>query len=90
MCGKEILHDALRERTLKDGALHRLEEGLIMAFLNKVMAIGNLGKEPLVAGIDSAVGALEMITGAYQSALQRAVVEFPLKDRRHPLCGAKS
>ena len=55
---------------------------------NLIQAIS--GKEPLVAGIDSAVGALEMITGAYQSALQRAVVEFPLKDRRHPLCGAKS
>ena len=55
---------------------------------NLIQAIS--GKEPLVAGIDSAVGALEMITGAYQSALQRSVVEFPLKDRRHPLCGAKS
>lgn len=43
------------------------------------------GKASLVAGIDSAVGSLEMITGAYQSALCRAVVEYPLKDRRHPL-----
>ncbi|MCR4572228.1 MAG: Gfo/Idh/MocA family oxidoreductase [Lentisphaeria bacterium] len=43
------------------------------------------GKEPLVAGIDSAVGSLEMITGAYQSALNRAVVDFPLADRHHPL-----
>ena len=53
---------------------------------NLIQAIS--GKEPLVAGIDSAVGALEMITGAYQSALQRSVVEFPLKNRNHPLRGA--
>ena len=43
------------------------------------------GEEPLVAGIDSALDSLEMITGAYQSALLHAPVSFPLTDRRHPL-----
>ena len=43
------------------------------------------GKEPLTAGIDSALVSLEMIVGAYQSALNRAPVAFPLRDRRHPL-----
>ena len=43
------------------------------------------GEEPLVAGIDSALDSLEMITGAYQSALAHAPVSFPLADRRHPL-----
>ena len=43
------------------------------------------GKEPLIAGIDSALDSLEMIAGAYRSALLRAPVALPLKDRRHPL-----
>ena len=43
------------------------------------------GKEPLTAGIDSALVSLEMIVGAYQSAIRRAPVAFPLADRRHPL-----
>jgi predicted dehydrogenase len=43
------------------------------------------GKEPLTAGIDSALASLEMITGAYRSAVDRAPVVFPLVDRRHPL-----
>ena len=43
------------------------------------------GEEPLVAGIDSALDSLEMITGAYQSALLHAPVSFPLADRKHPL-----
>ena len=43
------------------------------------------GKETLTAGIDSALVSLEMITGAYQSALKHAPVSFPLQDRRHPL-----
>ena len=43
------------------------------------------GKETLTAGIDSALISLEMITGAYQSALKHAPVTFPLQDRRHPL-----
>ena len=43
------------------------------------------GKETLTAGIDSALVSLEMITGAYQSALKHAPVTFPLQDRRHPL-----
>lgn len=43
------------------------------------------GKESLVAGIDSAIGSLEMITGTYQSAIRHAVVEYPLADRHHPL-----
>ena len=43
------------------------------------------GKETLTAGIDSALVSLEMITGAYQSALNHAPVTFPLQDRRHPL-----
>ena len=43
------------------------------------------GREELVAGIDSALDSLEMITGAYQSAINRAPVGFPLADRRHPL-----
>ena len=43
------------------------------------------GRETLTAGIDSALASLEMITGAYQSALNRAPVAFPLRDRRHPL-----
>ena len=47
------------------------------------------GKEELTAGIDSALDSLEMITGAYQSALLRAPVTFPLRDRRNPL-GADS
>ena len=47
------------------------------------------GKEPLVAGIESALDSLEMITGAYQSALLRAPVTFPLADRRNPLEAGK-
>jgi hypothetical protein len=43
------------------------------------------GKETLTARIDSALISLEMITGAYQSALKHAPVTFPLQDRRHPL-----
>ena len=43
------------------------------------------GKETLTAGIDSALASLEMIVGAYQSALNHAPVAFPLRDRRHPL-----
>ena len=43
------------------------------------------GKEPLTAGIESALVSLEMITGAYQSALKQMPVAFPLRDRRHPL-----
>ena len=43
------------------------------------------GKESLTAGIDSALESLEMIVGAYQSALTHAPVQFPLQDRRHPL-----
>ena len=43
------------------------------------------GKETLTAGIDSALVSLEMITGAYQSALKHTPVSFPLQDRRHPL-----
>ena len=50
---------------------------------NLLQAIG--GKENLTAGIDSALVSLEMIAGAYQSALKHAPVTFPLKDRRHPL-----
>ena len=47
------------------------------------------GKENLTAGIDSALVSLEMITGAYQSALKHAPVSFPLADRRHPLASGK-
>lgn len=43
------------------------------------------GREELVAGIDSALDSLEMIVGAYQSAICHAPVVFPLVDRRHPL-----
>lgn len=43
------------------------------------------GREKLVAGIDSALDSLEMIVGAYQSAIGRAPVALPLTDRRHPL-----
>ena len=43
------------------------------------------GKESLTAGIDSALDSLEMIAGAYRSALLRAPVALPLKNRRHPL-----
>ena len=43
------------------------------------------GKETLTAGIDSALISLEMIVGAYQSALTQKPVAFPLQDRRHPL-----
>ena len=43
------------------------------------------GKEELTAGIDSALDSLEMITGAYQSALLHAPVTFPLRDRENPL-----
>jgi predicted dehydrogenase len=50
---------------------------------NLVQAIA--GKEPLVAGIESATASLEMIVGAYQSALSHAPVTFPLVNRRHPL-----
>ena len=46
------------------------------------------GKETLTAGIESALVSLEMITGAYQSALKHAPVTFPLQDRRHPLGAA--
>ena len=47
------------------------------------------GKENLTAGIDSALVSLEMITGAYQSALKHAPVCFPLTDRRNPLASGK-
>ena len=50
---------------------------------NLIQAIAGRGK--LVAGIDSALDSLEMIVGAYQSAITRAPVTFPLADRRHPL-----
>ena len=43
------------------------------------------GKEELTAGIDSALVSLEMITGAYQSAIRHAPVTFPLQDRGTPL-----
>ena len=43
------------------------------------------GKETLIAGIDSALDSIEMITGAYQSAIQHTPILFPLKDRNHPL-----
>ena len=43
------------------------------------------GREQLAAGIDSALDSLEMIVGAYQSAILHAPVSFPLADRRHPL-----
>jgi len=43
------------------------------------------GREELAAGIDSALSSLEMITGAYQSAVERRPIAFPLADRRHPL-----
>ena len=46
------------------------------------------GREKLVAGIDSALDSLEMIVGAYQSAVNHAPVTFPLEDRRHPLAAA--
>ena len=80
---KEIVkpcHDELHPRPYFH---HYFVDNNRRAAWNLIQAIN--GKEPLVAGIDSAIGALEMITGAYQSALQRSVVEFPLKDRRHPL-----
>ena len=41
--------------------------------------------EPLQAGIETAVESLEMICGAYQSALLRQTVTLPLQDRQHPL-----
>ena len=37
------------------------------------------------AGIESALHSLEMITGAYQSAIAHAPVKLPLVDRKHPL-----
>ena len=40
---------------------------------------------PLVAGIESALDSLEMISGAYASALTRRPVPLPLRRRRHPL-----
>ena len=46
---------------------------------------GILHGEPLQAGIETAVESLEMICGAYQSALLRKTVTLPLENRRHPL-----
>jgi hypothetical protein len=43
------------------------------------------GKESLTAGLESALESLEMITGAYQSALTHAPISFPLVNRRNPL-----
>ncbi|MBR2426073.1 MAG: Gfo/Idh/MocA family oxidoreductase [Lentisphaeria bacterium] len=43
------------------------------------------GKETLLAGVETAADSLEMMVGAYQSALNHAVVTFPLKDKKHPL-----
>jgi len=40
-----------------------------------------------VSNASNARLALEMIYGIYRSSLSRAVVEFPLADRRHPLQG---
>ena len=37
------------------------------------------------AGIESALHSLEMIAGAYQSAVNHTPVALPLSDRRHPL-----
>ena len=41
--------------------------------------------EPLLAGIESAVDSLEMIVGAYRSALTDRPVYLPQKERNHPL-----
>lgn len=62
---------------------HYFSENNRRAAWNLLQAIAK--KEPLEAGIDSVVHSLEMITGAYQSALRHGPVSFPLKDRRHPL-----
>ena len=35
--------------------------------------------------METAADSLEMMVGAYQSALNHAVVTFPLKDKKHPL-----
>ena len=46
---------------------------------------GILHGEVLQAGIETAVESLEMICGAYQSALLRKPVTLPLAIRQHPL-----
>ena len=51
---------------------------------------GILHGEPLRAGIETAVESLEMISGAYQSSLQRRVVTLPLEDRTQPLMQKKN
>jgi predicted dehydrogenase len=38
-----------------------------------------------IAGIESAVDSIEMIQGAYKSALERRLISFPLADKKHPL-----
>ena len=43
------------------------------------------GKEELRADIASALASLEMITGAYQSAIEHRTITFPLENSKHPL-----
>ena len=50
---------------------------------NLLRAIEN-NEEP-VAGIDSAIASVEMIQGAYQSAQERRIIDFPLTQGEHPL-----
>ena len=42
------------------------------------------GREPICSGANAAK-AVEMAMGVYQAGLSGGKVEFPLKERRHPL-----
>lgn len=64
-----------RERST-GSANRRVVDDLIAAVKEK--------REPVCSG-RAAAKAVEMVMGVYRAALDRAVVEFPLKERKHPL-----
>ncbi len=62
-------------------------EGNKRAVLDLIDAIEN-DREPISSARD-AVAALEMILGAYESQITGARVEFPMRQRKHPLAAWK-
>ena len=60
-----------------------LDYGNHLAIVDLIEAIEQ-NRKPLSSASD-AVAALEMIIGAYQSQLTKARVNFPMKNRQHPL-----
>ena len=60
-----------------------ITSGNQLAIMDLIDAIENDGKP--VSSAEDAVAALEMIVGAYESQLCGSRVEFPIKNREHPL-----